>query len=113
MGPAEELSDLGLVLVDIHREAEHLGDPRQTIALYAGQPARRRLLAPIERPLVNEPELAARIVGRDLIGRSDVHTSELQSLMRLSYAVFFLKTNNQTQLRVHITGATLLRHKTI
>src|SRR3546814_8207398 len=26
--------------------------------------------------------------------RSEEHTSELQSLMRISYAVFFLKTNN-------------------
>src|SRR3546814_2431944 len=28
---------------------------------------------------------------RDLIGRSEEHTSELQSLMRISYAVFCLK----------------------
>src|SRR3546814_3886185 len=27
--------------------------------------------------------------------RSEEHTSELQSLMRISYAVFFLKTKNQ------------------
>src|SRR3546814_10009802 len=29
--------------------------------------------------------------------RSEEHTSELQSLMRISYAVFCLKTNNTTQ----------------
>src|SRR3546814_1822962 len=29
-------------------------------------------------------------------GRSEEHTSELQSLMRISYAVFCLKTNKQT-----------------
>src|SRR3546814_1596966 len=29
------------------------------------------------------------------IGRSEEHTSELQSLMRISYAVFCLKKNNQ------------------
>src|SRR3546814_5269636 len=29
------------------------------------------------------------------IGRSEEHTSELQSLMRISYAVFCLKTNNK------------------
>src|SRR3546814_7140840 len=28
----------------------------------------------------------------DVIGRSEEHTSELQSLMRISYAVFLLKT---------------------
>src|SRR3546814_8366850 len=31
--------------------------------------------------------------------RSEEHTSELQSLMRSSYAVFCLKTNTQTQKR--------------
>src|SRR3546814_7405821 len=30
-------------------------------------------------------------------GRSEEHTSELQSLMRISYAVFFLKTKNNAQ----------------
>src|SRR3546814_4809218 len=30
-------------------------------------------------------------------GRSEEHTSELQSLMRISYAVFCLKKKNQTQ----------------
>src|SRR3546814_7961744 len=29
-------------------------------------------------------------------GRSEEHTSELQSLMRISYAVFCLKKNNKT-----------------
>src|SRR3546814_1812542 len=32
--------------------------------------------------------------GRDLVGRSEEHTSELQSLMRISYAVFCLKKKN-------------------
>src|SRR3546814_8517745 len=32
--------------------------------------------------------------GRDRAGRSEEHTSELQSLMRISYAVFCLKKNN-------------------
>src|SRR3546814_5327731 len=39
-------------------------------------------------------------------GRSEEHTSELQSLMRISYAVFCLKkkkhtTNNRTSINVH------------
>src|SRR3546814_2101653 len=58
----------------------------------------------IERPLValhehNEDEMAGRLVARLLAGeslalvsdRSEEHTSELQSLMRISYAVFCLK----------------------
>src|SRR3546814_1026469 len=37
--------------------------------------------------------------GPDLarVGRSEEHTSELQSLMRISYAVFCLKKKNETQ----------------
>src|SRR3546814_4441241 len=31
-----------------------------------------------------------------LVDRSEEHTSELQSLMRISYAVFYLKTKNIT-----------------
>src|SRR3546814_10694144 len=33
--------------------------------------------------------------------RSEEHTSELQSLMRISYAVFFSKTTRQTQTAPH------------
>src|SRR3546814_2746535 len=32
--------------------------------------------------------------GVDLVARSEEHTSELQSLMRISYAVFCLKNKN-------------------
>src|SRR3546814_3470010 len=39
--------------------------------------------APDEDRLVTDPKLAERL-------RSEEHTSELQSLMRMSYAVFFL-----------------------
>src|SRR3546814_3208329 len=33
-------------------------------------------------------------------GRSEEHTSELQSLMRISYAVFCLKKNNKNKLKI-------------
>src|SRR3546814_10468567 len=36
--------------------------------------------------------------GDDLAVRSEEHTSELQSLMRISYAVFCLKKNNSYKL---------------
>src|SRR3546814_2687511 len=39
--------------------------------------------------------------------RSEEHTSELQSLMRISYAVFCLKKNTQTHIR---TAATTIIH---
>src|SRR3546814_2629498 len=35
--------------------------------------------------------------------RSEEHTSELQSLMRISYAVFCLKTTNKTTQTIHIS----------
>src|SRR3546814_7251408 len=38
-----------------------------------------------------EIELAARTLGEPAFLRSEEHTSELQSLMRISYAVFCLK----------------------
>src|SRR3546814_1943623 len=49
--------------------------------------ARRR------RPLDDEAEIAPSILGPrpEIIVRSEEHTSELQSLMRTSYAVFCLK----------------------
>src|SRR3546814_4981796 len=37
-----------------------------------------------------------------LLGRSEEHTSELQSLMRISYAVFCLKKNKQKAQQSHI-----------
>src|SRR3546814_3619036 len=43
--------------------------------------------------LVHHPE-AMRFVGVDVASRSEEHTSELPSLMRISYAVFSLKKNN-------------------
>src|SRR3546814_2110527 len=35
--------------------------------------------------------------GREIDGRSEEHTSELQSLMRISYAVFCLKKKKQAE----------------
>src|SRR3546814_2668758 len=40
--------------------------------------------------IVERPDNVERI-GQNRIGRSEEHTSELQSLMRISYAVFCLK----------------------
>src|SRR3546814_9293494 len=49
-------------------------------------------------------QLGARLLGGDHNGRSEEHTSELQSLMRISYAVFCLKKKNTTKYHsYHIT----------
>src|SRR3546814_4051735 len=45
-------------------------------------------------------EFTGHLVGEgqcDLGGRSEEHTSKLQSLMRISYAVFCLKKKNRTE----------------
>src|SRR3546814_6171824 len=41
-------------------------------------------------------------------GRSEEHTSELQSLMRISYAVFCLQKKNIRTLRLHIQTTTII-----
>src|SRR3546814_8448919 len=46
------------------------------------------------QPLVRQPARVDPPLARDHLRRSDEHTSELQSLMRISYAVFSLKKKN-------------------
>src|SRR3546814_3246944 len=41
----------------------------------------------------------AKLFGRQRRRRSEEHTSELQSLMRISYAVFCLKKKKQTKIK--------------
>src|SRR3546814_5811816 len=45
----------------------------------------------------------AAAAGVEAVVRSEEHTSELQSLMRISYAVFCLKKNNTTPLHIYRT----------
>src|SRR3546814_6772801 len=47
-------------------------------------------------PIAATGSTAARVVTAEFL-RSEEHTSELQSLMRISYAVFCLKNNNNTK----------------
>src|SRR3546814_6823327 len=54
-----------------------------------------------------EPErlmssLSASISATDALPRSEEHTSELQSLMRISYAVFCLKKKKQTKNHIRL-----------
>src|SRR3546814_10213891 len=67
--------------------------PQHAIALAVGEHRRRRGRdVPARRP---EPP---RALERERAGeRSEEHTSELQSLMRISYAVFCLKKKKQTK----------------
>src|SRR3546814_6473769 len=66
----------------------------------------------VGRPVLGTPEVIRTLPRADLVGyladwyrgprmvlaaRSEEHTSELQSLMRISYAVFCLKKKNKTR----------------
>src|SRR3546814_19474439 len=63
-----------------------------------------RMTASVEQRLLAQPEPSeqAHLRQQDLVGpakgalRSEEHTSELQSLMRNSYAVFCLKTKKES-----------------
>src|SRR3546814_3629107 len=79
--------------------------------------------------LFRSPELASPLVVRTpespvddvvsavrpitLLDRSEEHTSELQSLMRISYAVFCLKKKNNTLVLLqNNTAIVIIQHKT-
>src|SRR3546814_2113133 len=74
---------------------------RNAIALLPTRPRKKLtvdILQAIEREIsryVLTITLINTAVGMILAGRSEEHTSELQSLMRISYAVFCLKTKKQ------------------
>src|SRR3546814_3939879 len=55
-----------------------------------------RLISPID--IANSSLAAAAAVAPALASRSEEHTSELQSLMRISYAVFCLKKQRCSRL---------------
>src|SRR3546814_10339869 len=91
-----------------HREVSETGHDRQ-VGARDGRRDRLRILRP-RRIIVLAAEQVERAAGRvDLaepaadvaVDRSEEHTSELQSLMRISYAVFCLKTKNKQATRSH------------
>src|SRR3546814_4937100 len=73
----ETLADFGDRLDAVERDAL-----RRIVELHQ--------VAQIDRRQVGDPARELQI-GRIAVGRSEEHTSELQSLMRSSYAVFCLK----------------------
>src|SRR3546814_7724368 len=74
-----------------------------------------RIVAPVLRPGRVPVRAGAREVGRRALAdamdvhRSEEHTSELQSLMRTSYAVFCLKKKNRKSKR-NSTNTSKLTH---
>src|SRR3546814_8604065 len=96
--------DAGVVLAQLESPTEAIAAAlltaraRGAIALLnpapANAPTTRDLLALADVTTPNETEFAG-LVSRHV--RSEEHTSELQSLMRHSYAVFCLKKQNTTK----------------
>src|SRR3546814_5915047 len=67
----------------------------RSVRIHGGAVVRQRKGA---RRVADQRELRAQILGRlGPIRRSEEHTSELQSLMRISYAVFCLKKKKKPQ----------------
>src|SRR3546814_7200808 len=65
---------------------------------------------------VSKPTIASRLWLRlEAMTRSEEHTSELQSLMRISYAVFCLKKKkiDHTKNTVSVRESTLATYKTV
>src|SRR3546814_8604577 len=74
--------------------SEDLGIKLETVTLNMLGQAKRVTIDKDNTTIVDGAGEAATIKGRVEQIRSEEHTSELQSLMRISYAVFCLKKNN-------------------
>src|SRR3546814_6657258 len=85
--PADR-SDLGLADLVGHQQRDHRRHERDRQDERAGQSQHQRDRHRCERLALHALE------GEQ---RSEEHTSELQSLMRISYAVFCLKKKNKTK----------------
>src|SRR3546814_8367687 len=92
---------LGLVGdVDAGLDApEEIGTEREKTLLGERVAGVAHHLVHAEDLLGDEDPGGRRLLRHDDVGRSEEHTSELQSLMRISYAVFCLKKNNQITLQ--------------
>src|SRR3546814_3049291 len=90
------------------RRAEFLGGPgRPSGAAQSGQHLHRVRCGPRLSGAGQRRSESVGAAGGDAAeqGRSEEHTSELQSLMRISYAVFCLKKKRKTQIRTPVTTA--------
>src|SRR3546814_9654987 len=98
--PISRLDDAGLFPCDAHRglgRGAVFGREQEGFVVDAerGDAAHRGRRDDVGRvEAAPEPDLDDAIVGGN---RSEEHTSELQSLMRISYAVFSLKKNKTQQ----------------
>src|SRR3546814_4113095 len=79
---------------------EFVGPRRLTQAAVAQVPGARRGAGGELDEIVERLVVRLEIGSRGKLGRSEEHTSELQSLMRISYAVFCLKKKKDKKTRL-------------
>src|SRR3546814_1541190 len=76
------------------------GGPPKRLRRFDGEHSQKPRPANVKRALLDDCAYAATWHGLEVLrhrNRSEEHTSELQSLMRISYAVFCLKKTKQTK----------------
>src|SRR3546814_4971476 len=91
--------------------ADRFGNAGKAVALHQcfdpAQDSRRQAEALIDQRAVKLdqagpcPDARPRVLGAGNAARSEEHTSELQSLMRISYAVFCLKKKKHINSTTH------------
>src|SRR3546814_5824729 len=105
--PYTSSSDLALAVLLIHHRA--LGLEVRLVHVEVGQPLGLgpqqglQVVARHHLEIVGDVVAGGGVVGAaDVLGeRSEEHTSELQSLMRISYAVFCLKKKHHNTSKTH------------
>src|SRR3546814_4273864 len=94
IGPDQQIADLPFMAIDILRLRGPVAKLREQRAAFLGGPSDDVIGGGAQ-----QQRLAPGLVRPDQ--RSEEHTSELQSLMRISYAVFCLKKKNTTNKTHH------------
>src|SRR3546814_2779504 len=98
--PRSTRTDTRFPYTSLFRSLEQHVVDEQAAVLALGHPARQIGIVPAPVQLGDERRHLGIVIGLlreivELVGiRSEEHPSELQSLMRISYAVFFLTTKN-------------------
>src|SRR3546814_10421676 len=97
IGPAEELARAGIAPIADRRGVGRnlVNHPFLIVSSYIRKPGRQRDWRRVRNPATMFVRYSSKAFGEPsdmvLSLRSEEHTSELQSLMRISYAVFCLK----------------------
>src|SRR3546814_6202627 len=105
---SSDLSDYKVDAVSSPKFTQPLRDTPQTIQVITKELFNQQGATTLTEALRNSPGVGTFYAGENgNTSRSEEHTSELQSLMRISYAVFCLKKNNHNI----ITTTTPVIHK--